>query len=687
MIRVFLLLLFLAGCAEGHAGFGGTASSASGGYSYDDVGNRLTRSTSGFAPGTLDNQSFAFDPNDRLNTDTYDANGNTLLGAGFNQTQADRYDFENRLIERRSTVASVTRTVNLAYDGDGQRVSKTPSFHGHDGQGSVRFLTDTNGVVTDTFDYDAFGNLIARSGTTPNLYLHRGEQFDPDLNLYYLRARYHNPATGRFWTQDSFEGFATDPASLHHYTFNQNDPVNRIDPSGHFSVSEGMMTTTLAPMVRGTLQTLWDGINNFSYGLSGGNALKFTSREEAFFIDSLAVGPGWQFGKENFWAAAKGAPFLLVQNPNIWQSLKPCGYECIPFDLDAPVYGPTAAHPIFELDANPFGTWLNTDNSAFWQDQYQAAFPVRPGVYTDSLVGNLVRNIGRDAHAYGEQLNKHLGHFIVHGVQDATRLGAALAFQPRETLALVGQQLKKAGSAVWDSYMMGKLGDDVLNLGVAAYTKLSQVDRTSAEGLGDFVGSIEEVLLSLAGPKGLKLPAGAGALTKAPAKALAAEAKICSRGVGSKLGDLFRRFPRLNPANYQYDFSRLNTGPGAFVPKYVAPAAKGIPRVTEKGLARVEAHLDDVLKNQFPEFSRADQLRFQAGERGMLDRLRSGATTSQDIEFYMHELKESARFRATGNLLDSHNAALQWRGVTSQNLFHPEVIRANPEVFPPSWQP
>ena len=100
MMRVFLLLLFLAGCAEGHAGFGGTAGSASAGYSYDDVGNRLTRSTSGFTPGTLDNQSFAFDPNDRLNTDTYDANGNTLFGAGFNQTQADRYDFENRLIER-----------------------------------------------------------------------------------------------------------------------------------------------------------------------------------------------------------------------------------------------------------------------------------------------------------------------------------------------------------------------------------------------------------------------------------------------------------------------------------------------------------------------------------------------------------------------------------------------------------
>jgi len=41
-----------------------------------------------------------------------------------------------------------------------------------------------------------------------------GEEFDSDLGLYNLRARYHNPATGRFWTRDSFEGFSSDPRSL-----------------------------------------------------------------------------------------------------------------------------------------------------------------------------------------------------------------------------------------------------------------------------------------------------------------------------------------------------------------------------------------------------------------------------------------------------------------------------------------
>ena len=79
----------------------------------------------------------------------------------------------------------------------------TRSFYGYDGMGSARLLTDSTGTVTDTFDYDAWGNAVNTTGTTPNLYLYRGEQYDSDLGLYYLRARYFNPLTGRFLTKDA----------------------------------------------------------------------------------------------------------------------------------------------------------------------------------------------------------------------------------------------------------------------------------------------------------------------------------------------------------------------------------------------------------------------------------------------------------------------------------------------------
>jgi RHS repeat-associated protein len=96
--------------------------------------------------------------------------------------------------------------------------------------------------VTDTWDYDAFGNVVSRTGSTENAYLYRGEQFDADLEMYSLRARFYNQATGRFWNQDSYEGNASDPMSLHKYLYTNANPVMNSDPSGNFSLGE-MMTT------------------------------------------------------------------------------------------------------------------------------------------------------------------------------------------------------------------------------------------------------------------------------------------------------------------------------------------------------------------------------------------------------------------------------------------------------------
>jgi RHS repeat-associated protein len=277
-------------------------------YGYDSVGNRLSRLST---ISSILSSSATFDANDRLNTDTYDASGNTLFGAGFGQSQADQYDFEHRLVTRHTAHA----TVSTVYDGDGNRVRKTvttatntvttsylvddlnptgyaqvmeelstitsqpstpvlsrvyayghnlisqarpstissqlsASFYGYDGHNNVRYLTDGAGMVTDSYDYDAFGNLIRAMGDTENLYLFTGEQYDLDLGLYYLRARYHNPDTGRFWTQDSFEGFGSDPTSLHKYTYCGNNPVNCLDPSGNTPLSSQVIATAISTTVR-----------------------------------------------------------------------------------------------------------------------------------------------------------------------------------------------------------------------------------------------------------------------------------------------------------------------------------------------------------------------------------------------------------------------------------------------------
>ena len=90
--------------------------------------------------------------------------------------------------------------------------TQTASFYGYDGHGNVRFLTGSAGTATDTYVYDAFGLPLTTTGTTPNNFLYSGEQYDSALGAYYLRARYYNPATGRFLAMDQYEGSILDPS-------------------------------------------------------------------------------------------------------------------------------------------------------------------------------------------------------------------------------------------------------------------------------------------------------------------------------------------------------------------------------------------------------------------------------------------------------------------------------------------
>ena len=276
-------------------------------YVYDSVGNRLSR-TSDIA--ALPAQAFAYDADDRVASDTYDANGNLTATEGVRY----RYDSENRLVDVNEGA------VRFVYDGDGTRVAKvlngvetrylvdtlnptgraqvveeivggavhrvytyglsliaqrqerdggwTSSYYAHDAHGSVRALLDGSGFVTDSYDYDAFGNLIHRTGQTPNAYLYGSERFDSETGLYHLRARYMQPNTGRFVTADRFEGSRTLPVSLHKYLYAANDPVNRNDPSGYFfSVAEAQTAIS----IRNTLATaqsdfLFKVMDNFLYG-------------------------------------------------------------------------------------------------------------------------------------------------------------------------------------------------------------------------------------------------------------------------------------------------------------------------------------------------------------------------------------------------------------------------------------
>ncbi|MCC6819293.1 MAG: RHS repeat-associated core domain-containing protein, partial [Verrucomicrobia subdivision 3 bacterium] len=79
--------------------------------------------------------------------------------------------------------------------------------------------------------------------------LYGGESFDAQQQQYYLRARYYDPANGRFTTEDPLFGDIFNPQTLHKYQYCLNDPVNRLDPTGWFTVAE----MAVAASILGTL--------------------------------------------------------------------------------------------------------------------------------------------------------------------------------------------------------------------------------------------------------------------------------------------------------------------------------------------------------------------------------------------------------------------------------------------------
>jgi RHS repeat-associated protein len=140
---------------------------------------------------------------------------------------------------------AVARSYTYGLDLISQRQAGGISFYGYDGHGSVRFLTDATGNVTDRYDYDAFGVLIGSTGVTANVYLYSGEQFDGSLGRYYLRARYYTQNRGVFMTADKAIVIAYNPLVMHLYNYALNNPSNRKDPSGNFSLAELTSTVTI----------------------------------------------------------------------------------------------------------------------------------------------------------------------------------------------------------------------------------------------------------------------------------------------------------------------------------------------------------------------------------------------------------------------------------------------------------
>lgn len=254
-------------------------------FSYDGAGNRRSKTT---PQGTI---TYEYDEENCLRKAgdiayEYDLAGNLIKKTSLGHKATYDYDFENRLI----SYSDESKKVLFEYDGDGNRISKTVNgvrteyindlvapvsqvllkrvegnwrkgetnvlfvyggsrisqsaegktqFYLYDSMGrNVSALVSSSGILLNSYDYDAFGNLLSEGQDVfSNSYKYGGEQFDEETGLIFLRNRYYDPEIGRFISKDPRPGKLSHPSTLNPYCYVENNPVNFVDPLGFESIN------------------------------------------------------------------------------------------------------------------------------------------------------------------------------------------------------------------------------------------------------------------------------------------------------------------------------------------------------------------------------------------------------------------------------------------------------------------
>ncbi len=154
-----------------------------------------------------------------------------------------------------------------------------------DALGSTTLTTDAVGDEEAKHRYASYGQPET-AGTDELPLGYTGQQYDSQTGLQFLRARYYDPTTGVFLSEDPLLGDLGDPVTRHRYLYAASNPMNFHDPTG------GQYT-----------------LANLSLGQAISNGLKLSSAA-GFVCSALGIAENTATVKSLFNLAVTGAKYV-----------------------------------------------------------------------------------------------------------------------------------------------------------------------------------------------------------------------------------------------------------------------------------------------------------------------------------------------------------------------------------------
>ena len=198
-------------------------------FTYDAYGRRIQK-------------YYIYDPNPAVARDghyyyktkyTYDESGRLI-----HEFYTEYYDTGSTITKDFIYLYDETGIIGFVFSKNGGQAS-TYYYH-RNLQGDVIAIYDTVGNLQAKYAYDAWGNCTIVDSTNSDIaqtnpIRYRGYYYDRETRLYYLNARYYNPEWRRFISPDDAAYLDPEtPNGLNLYAYCNNDPVNYVDPSGHW---------------------------------------------------------------------------------------------------------------------------------------------------------------------------------------------------------------------------------------------------------------------------------------------------------------------------------------------------------------------------------------------------------------------------------------------------------------------